>query len=69
MNQAEATAKAATEREKGLSDEVEMLTLRLSALSADLEAAREVSSEQARELDVARRDAIEAGETLSCSVF
>ena len=62
MNQDEAAFK---EREKGLSDEVETLTLRLSAVSADLEAAREVASEHARELDDARREAVEAGVTES----
>ena len=59
MNQAE----AAKEREKVLVDEVETLTLRLSVLSADLEAAREASSEQARELDVAKEKAVEIGGT------
>ena len=59
MNQAE----AAKEREKVLVDEVETLTLRLSVLSADLEAAREASSEQARELDVAKGKAVETGGT------
>ena len=62
MNQDEAAFK---EREKSLSDEVETLTLRLSAVSADLEAAREVASEHARELDDARREAVEAGVTES----
>jgi hypothetical protein len=60
MNQAE----AAKEREKGLCDEVEALMLRLSELSSDLEASREVSSVQARELEVARREAAEAGAPL-----
>jgi len=62
MNQAEAAAK---EREKGLSDEIETLTLRLSTLSADLEASRELASENARGLDAARREAVEAGVTVS----
>jgi len=62
MNQAEAAAK---EREKGLSDEVETLTLRLSTMSADLEASRELASEHARGLDAARREAVEAGVTVS----
>ena len=60
MNQAE----AAKEREKGLCDEVEAMSLRLSELSSDLEASREVSSAQARELEVARREAAEAGVSL-----